>query len=279
MLIALTLCVACVASVSAFVGPERLVSSTVDDAPSSPVAAAVAGAVLELNGPIGIVNDQGMTSKEFRESLQHVEEKGLRRVVLDLAVPAGREDSIAGYLQEIKSAQESGVEVFAFVRAATADGWCIALSCDRWACTEAARESLLELLKAASSDQNSKGAGGFQGRRKPPAGGGQMPGMGQGLGLSGSGEGAGDGSGDGSTGGGGSWSDGTDGGSRSRRRTGGAATGAEAEAIKVLDEARIGEAPSTYQAGEVFYVGDVTFEVELRDPRGASAAVPAEGTQ
>jgi len=129
------------------------------------------------------------------------------------------------------------------------------------------------------SGENNKGAGGFQGRRKPPAGGGQMPGMGQGLGLSGSGEGAGDGSGDGSTGGGGSWSDGTDGGSRSRRRTGGAATGAEAEAIKGVDEARIGEAPSTYQAGEVFYVGDVTFEVELRDPRGASAAVPAEGTQ
>jgi hypothetical protein len=121
----------------------------------------------------------------------------------------------------------------------------------------------------------------MQGRRKPPAGGGQMPGMGQGLGLSGGGEGAGEGSGDGSTGGAGGadWSSGSDAASKSRRKTGGAATGAEAESIKVLEEARIGEAPSIYQPDDVYFVGEVTFEVELRDPKGAPAAAPAEGTQ
>ncbi len=135
----------------------------------------------------------------------------------------------------------------------------------------------------ASGDQGStasqgQGNKGMQGRRKPPAGGGQMPGMGQGLGLSGGGEGAGDGSGDGSTGGA-DWSSGSDAASKSRRKTGGAATGAEAESIKVLEEARIGEAPSIYQPDDVYFVGEVTFEVELRDSKGAPAAAPAEGTQ
>jgi hypothetical protein len=117
----------------------------------------------------------------------------------------------------------------------------------------------------------------MQGRRKPPAGDGQMPGMGQGLGLSGGGEGAGDGSGDGSTGGA-DWSGGSDPGSKSRRKSG-SATGAEAESIKVLEEARIGEAPSIYQPDDVYFVGEVTFEVELRDPKGAPAPAAAEGTQ
>ena len=134
---------------------------------------------------------------------------------------------------------------------------------------------------AASNANQGQGNKGMQGRRKPPAGGGQMPGMGQGLGLSGGGEGAGDGSGDGSTGGAGGadWSSGSDAASKSRRKTGGAATGAEAESIKVLEEARIGEAPSIYQPDDVYFVGEVTFEVELRDSKGAPAAAPAEGTQ
>ena len=134
---------------------------------------------------------------------------------------------------------------------------------------------------AASNASQGQGNKGMQGRRKPPAGGGQMPGMGQGLGLSGGGEGAGDGSGDGSTGGAGGadWSSGSDAASKSRRKTGGAATGAEAESIKVLEEARIGEAPSIYQPDDVYFVGEVTFEVELRDSKGAPAAAPAEGTQ
>jgi len=134
---------------------------------------------------------------------------------------------------------------------------------------------------SGSSSSQSQGNKGMQGRRKPPAGGGQMPGMGQGLGLSGGGEGSGDGSGAGSPdgSGGGNWSGGADGGSRSRRRTGGTGSGAEAEAIKVLDEARISEAPSIYQPDDVYFVGEVTFEVELRDPKGAPAAAPAEGTQ
>ncbi|MEY4832180.1 MAG: putative type pilus assembly protein PilM [Planctomycetota bacterium] len=134
---------------------------------------------------------------------------------------------------------------------------------------------------AASNANQGQGNKGMQGRRKPPAGGGQMPGMGQGLGLSGGGEGAGEGSGDGSTGGAGGadWSSGSDAASKSRRKTGGAATGAEAESIKVLEEARIGEAPSIYQPDDVYFVGEVTFEVELRDPKGAPAAAPAEGTQ
>lgn len=110
-----------------------------------------------------------------------------------------------------------------------------------------------------------------------------MPGMGQGLGLSGGGEGAGDGAGDGSSGGtgGADWSSGSDAASKSRRKTGGSATGAEAESIKVLEEARIGEGPSIYQPDDVYFVGEVTFEVELRDPKlkGAPAAAPAEGTQ
>ena len=205
MVLALTLSAACAASVSALFGPERLISGMVDDVPSAPVMAIVAGAVIELNGPIGIVNDQGMTSKEFREALQHCEEKELRRVVLDLEVPAGRTDSVDGYLQAIKSAQEAGIEVFAFVRAATAEGWCVALSCDQWVATEVAKKSLQAALKASAVGQDSgtpqgaddglqgQGNKGMQGRRKPPAGGGQMPGMGQGLGLSGGGEGAGDG--------------------------------------------------------------------------------------
>ena len=41
---------------------------------------------------------------------------------------------------------------------------------------------------AASNASQGQGNKGMQGRRKPPAGGGQMPGMGQGLGLSGGGE-------------------------------------------------------------------------------------------
>jgi type IV pilus assembly protein PilM len=137
---------------------------------------------------------------------------------------------------------------------------------------------------ASGGDPNSGNQGqgnkGMQGRRKPPAQGGQMPGMGQGLGLSGGGEGAGDGSGDGSTGGtgGADWSGGTDGGKKESRRKIGTATGAEAESIKVLEEARIGEAPSMYQPDDVFFVGEVTFEVELRDPKGAPAPAPAEGT-
>jgi len=132
---------------------------------------------------------------------------------------------------------------------------------------------------AGSTANQGQGNKGMQGRRKPPAGGGQMPGMGQGLGLSGGGEGAGDGAGDGSTGGGADWSSGSDAASKSRRKTGGSATGAEAESIKVLEEARIGEAPSIYQPDDVYFVGEVTFEVELRDPKGAPAAAPAEGTQ
>ncbi len=103
-----------------------------------------------------------------------------------------------------------------------------------------------------------------------------MPGMGQGLGLSGSGEGAGDGSGDGS--GGGDWSSGSDTGTKSRRKSG-SAPGADAESIKVLEEARIGEAPSIYQPDDVYFVGEVTFEVELRDPKGTPAPAAAEGTQ
>lgn len=136
---------------------------------------------------------------------------------------------------------------------------------------------------AASNASQGQGNKGMQGRRKPPAGGGQMPGMGQGLGLSGGGEGAGDGAGDGSSGGtgGADWSSGSDAASKSRRKTGGSATGAEAESIKVLEEARIGEGPSIYQPDDVYFVGEVTFEVELRDPKlkGAPAAAPAEGTQ
>ncbi|MFN9955212.1 MAG: hypothetical protein ACK55I_19120 [bacterium] len=38
----------------------------------------------------------------------------------------------------------------------------------------------------------------------------------------------------------------------------------------MLDEARIVEAPSLYQAGDVYFVGDITFEVELVDT-GAKA--------
>ena len=136
---------------------------------------------------------------------------------------------------------------------------------------------------AGSTASQGQGNKGMQGRRKPPAGGGQMPGMGQGLGLSGGGEGAGDGAGDGSSGGtgGADWSSGSDAASKSRRKTGGSATGAEAESIKVLEEARIGEGPSIYQPDDVYFVGEVTFEVELRDPKlkGAPAAAPAEGTQ
>lgn len=132
---------------------------------------------------------------------------------------------------------------------------------------------------AGSTANQGQGNKGMQGRRKPPAGGGQMPGMGQGLGLSGGGEGAGDGAGDGSTGGGADGSSGSDAASKSRRKTGGSATGAEAESIKVLEEARIGEAPGIYQPDDVYFVGEVTFEVELRDPKGAPAAAPAEGTQ
>ena len=132
-----------------------------------------------------------------------------------------------------------------------------------------------------SSANQGQGNKGMQGRRKPPAGDGQMPGMGQGLGLSGGGEGAGDGSGDGSGGGstgGADWSSGSDAASKSRRKSG-SATGAEAESIKVLEEARIGEAPSIYQPDDVYFVGEVTFEVELRDPKGAPAPAAAEGTQ
>jgi hypothetical protein len=127
-----------------------------------------------------------------------------------------------------------------------------------------------------SSAKQGQGNNSMQGRRKPPADGGQMPGMGQGLGLSGSGEGAGDGSGDGS--GGGDWSSGSDTGTKSRRKSG-SAPGADAESIKVLEEARIGEAPSIYQPDDVYFVGEVTFEVELRDPKGTPAPAAAEGTQ
>jgi type IV pilus assembly protein PilM len=129
---------------------------------------------------------------------------------------------------------------------------------------------------ASSPGQGNKN---MQGRRKPPAGGGQMPGMGQGLGLSGGGEGAGDGGGDGSTGGGDNWPSGSEAASKSRRKTPGSASGTEAELIKVLEEARIAEAPSIYQPDDVYFVGEVTFEVEFRDPKGAPAAAPAEGTQ
>jgi len=132
---------------------------------------------------------------------------------------------------------------------------------------------------SGSTADQGQGSKGMQGRRKPPAAGGQMQGMGQGLGLSGGGEGAGDG--DGSTGGAGGadWSSGSDAASKSRRKAGGSATGAQGESIKVLEEARIVEAPSIYQPDDVYFVGEVTFEVELRDPKAAPAAAPEGGTQ
>jgi len=279
--------VACATSVSILAGHERVVFYSVDDAPSAQVVAARAGAVIELDGPIGIMNDQGMTSKEFRESLLHVEERGLRRVVLDLAVPAGRDDSIAGYLREIRSAQDSGVEVFAFVRAASADGWCIALSCDGWACTQAARTSLQKLMKSnslpqRSGDSDPQGNKGMEGRRKPPANGGQMPGMGQGLGLSGADDGAGSGSN-------GDWSDGEEASSGDGKKLRWPAPSDSTwklfveltKSIKELDQKAVEDRLAALRAFEVdskFVISDrfCATQRELRDLAGAMRKNEAE---
>jgi type IV pilus assembly protein PilM len=124
----------------------------------------------------------------------------------------------------------------------------------------------------------SKGGSGFQGRRKAPppdASSGSSPGFG--LSSGGAGEGTGTAAGDPAR----DDSPATDGGDprRSRRRTGSGGSSSSEETVKVLDEARIPQAPSVYQPGDVYFVGDITFEVEIVDG-GAKVAEPApEGTQ
>lgn len=157
---------------------------------SSPQAKPAPCALVDLSLPIGVVNDKGMTASEFRACLQAAEEKGLRRILLDIAAPAGRDDSLVEYLDAIKASQSNRTEIVGFVREASAEGWCIALTCNRWTGT---KESIAALRARVKRTGEGQGSGGFQDRRKPPEDGGGT-GMGQGLGLSGGG-----GSGDWST--------------------------------------------------------------------------------
>jgi len=145
-------------------------------------------ALIDLSMPVGVVNDKGMTASEFRACLQLAEKKGMRRIFLDIAAPAGRDDSLVGYLDAIKVLQSAGIEIDAFVREASAEGWSIALTCNRWASTQESIAELMTYLDQGQPGQQGQGNKGMQGRRKPSDGGGQMPGMGQGLGLSGGGQ-------------------------------------------------------------------------------------------
>ena len=145
-------------------------------------------ALIDLSMPVGVVNDKGMTASEFRACLQLAEKKGMRRIFLDIAAPAGRDDSLVGYLDAIKVLQSAGIEIDAFVREASAEGWSIALTCNRWVSTQQSIAALKTYLDQGQPGQQGQGNKGMQGRRKPPAQGGQMPGMGQGLGLSGGGQ-------------------------------------------------------------------------------------------
>lgn len=145
-------------------------------------------ALIDLSMPVGVVNDKGMTASEFRACLQLAEKKGMRRIFLDIAAPAGRDDSLVEYLDAIKALQSAGIEVDAFVREASAEGWSIALTCNRWVSTQQSIAALKTYLDQGQAGQQGQGNKGMQGRRKPPAQGGQMPGMGQGLGLSGGGQ-------------------------------------------------------------------------------------------
>jgi hypothetical protein len=51
------------------------------------------------------------------------------------------------------------------------------------------------------------------------------------------------------------------------------------EAIKVLEEARIISAPSVYQPGDLYFMGELTFEVELPSDGPTSNDAQPEGTQ
>ena len=127
-----------------------------------------------------------------------------------------------------------------------------------------------------------KGGNSFQGRRAaPPPDASSDTGPGFGLSTGGAGPGSGESSGDASGGSdsgfgtGGAGNDPT----RSKRRSGGAGSTVNGEAIKVLEEARIISAPSVYQPGDLYFMGELTFEVELPSDGPTSNDAQPEGTQ